>query len=116
MADLKESFEVAKKFAPEVADILDFQVTGQSILVKTSLEEDLKTKSGIIIGAAASDNVRFTMLQKATVVNVGSKVEEIKPGMEVYYYLRDYQGEIKDKEGVMYALLQEYSVKGYIKN
>lgn len=115
MAELKESFELAKKFAPEVADILDFQVTGQAVLIKPAIEEDLKTKGGIIIGASAGDNVRFSMLQKATVVNVGNKVEEIKPGMVVYYYIRDYQGEVKDAEGVLYMLIQEYSIKGYLK-
>lgn len=107
---------MAKQFSPELPDILDLQVTGNIVLIHGTLEEDIKSKGGIIVGDISSEYIRYGILQTATVVSVGSKVSELTPGMTVYYLLKDVMPscEIKDKNG-LYFMIQDYNIKAYIK-
>ena len=113
---MSKAVETAKQFSPEVEDILDLQVTGNAVLIKSTLEEDIKTKGGIIVDSISTESIRYGVLQIATVVSVGSKVTEIKPGMQVYYLLKDVMPmcEIKDKES-FYLMIMDYNIRAFIK-
>lgn len=116
MSEIQKAVDLAKQFAPELEDILDLQVTGNTVLIKGTLEEDLKTKGGVIIGDISSEYIRYGILQIATVVSVGSKVSEITPGMRIYYLLKDtiLSCEVKDSEN-LYFMIQDYNIKAFIK-
>lgn len=56
-------------------------VIGQNILI-TPIEEETKTKSGLIMSATDAKELRY---KKATVVAVGNNVEGIKPNNIIYF-------------------------------
>lgn len=116
--------DVLLELIPEVADILDFQVTNQLILIKPLVVEVTKTKSGILIpdigpdgdgGTVDMKKTRQMLPQKGVVVCCGSRVDEIKAGMTVYYYNSSLT-EICIRSGEdLYYGIQEYNIKGYLK-
>ena len=116
---------VLLQLIPEVDDILDFQVTNQMILIKPLVVDVIKTKSGIILTGATGpggdgisvdlDKTRSNMPQKGVVVCCGARVDELKPGMTVFYYnsaLKELM--VRCGEDIYYGI-QEYNIKGYLK-
>ena len=56
-------------------------VLGQNILI-TPIEEETKTKGGLIMSAADTKDLRY---KKATVVAVGNSLDGIKPNNIIYF-------------------------------
>ncbi len=110
---------------PEVDDILTFQVTNQMILIAPEVIKVEKTsKGGIIIsgtgpngdgGFADLDKTRAMLPQKGIVVCCGHRVEEIKPGMTVYYYNSALTEMVIRSGETVYYGTQEYNIKAFIK-
>jgi len=116
--------DILLQFIPEVDDILDFQVTNQLILIKPTTVDVVKTAGGIIIsgtgpdgngGSIDLDKTKSLMPQRAVVVCCGARVDEVKPGMTVFYY-KSALNEIMVRCGNdIYYGIQEYNIKGYLK-
>ena len=110
---------------PEVDDILTFQVTNQLILIKPLKIDVVKSKSGLILSGATGpdgdggtvdlDKTRSGLPQRAVAIVCGKQVQDIKPGMTVYYY-NSALNEIVIRQGEeIYYGIQEYNIKAYIK-
>lgn len=108
--------EVAIQLIPAVLDILDFQVTGQQVLIKPAIVETVKTPSGLIIPETQETGmIKNNLLKKGTVVSKGSRVsDEITIGLIVYYYNRSVSAMIRQDDD-LYKVLQEYDIVAYIK-
>ena len=108
---------------PEV-DINTFQVTGQQILVKPLKVDVVKSKAGLILtgigptgdgGSIDLDKTRSNMIQKGVAVICGSKVDEIKSGMVVWYYTSASEMMVRSNDE-LYLSISEYNIKAYSKN
>ena len=106
--------DVIKALLPEVEDITSFQVTQQGVLIEPAEETTIKTKGGIIIGGVDADKVRNGLLQRGKIISVGSKVEDLKPGQEVFFYKSAVQGMIKSKE-IVYLLYNDNNILAFLK-
>ncbi len=108
--------EVATHLIPAIQDILDFQVTGQQLLIKPAVIEVVKTPSGLIIPETTEIGmIKNNLLKKGVVVSRGSRTTtEIAVGMTVYYYNRTVSAMIRQDEDI-YKVLQEYDIVAYIK-
>lgn len=101
---------------PEVKDILDLQVTGQLLLIKPLEIALVKTKTGIILeGGAQTEAIKNTVLQKGVIVNVGSKITDLKPGMAVLFFKASVQGRLIRQGTDVYVIMAEYDIHAYIK-
>lgn len=108
--------DVALQMIPVVDDILDIQVTNQLVLVKPLVVDVIKTKGGLIIGEGGvdADKIKGSMLQRGIVVSTGSKCNEVKRDMIVFYFKNNFQGMIR-QDNELYFLLNEYDIKMFIK-
>lgn len=112
--DNNQSNEVVLQLLPKPDDILKFQVTNQSLLVKPHVVETIKTQSGIILdGGVETDMIKRSLLQVGTVIVAGKNCSEVQVGMEVYYYKSSAEGMVRDDDGI-YLIIQEYNIKAYI--
>tara|TARA_R100001510_G_C7638162_1_gene195994 strand:+ start:105 stop:362 length:258 start_codon:yes stop_codon:yes gene_type:complete len=77
---------------------------GKNIVIKT-IEEEIKTNSGILLSAEDTKSLRY---KKAIVVAVGSDVSVIKKGETIQYDKRaGYTMLIKDEQ---FTIIQEKDV------
>ena len=58
------------------------KAVGKYIVIKPTKESCVKTKGGLILGENNREDVRY---RKAEVINVGTDVNAIKKGNEIYY-------------------------------
>ena len=77
---------------------------GKNILI-TTIEEELKTSSGLLLSAEDANQLRY---KKGKIVEVGTQVSEIKKDSEIYYDKRaGYTMLINDTP---YTVIQENDV------
>jgi len=102
------------QLVPEV-DIDTFQVTGSQVLVKPFVVDIKRTKGGIELATGEStESMKKAMIQKGLVVNIGSRVTEVQPGVVMFYYNSISKGMVRSGED-LYYLVEEYDIKAFTK-
>jgi len=77
---------------------------GKNIVIKT-LEEEIKTKSGLLLSSEDANQLRY---KKGIIVKIGTDVTKIEEGSEIYYDKRaGYTMLIYDES---YTIIQEHDV------
>tara|TARA_R100001369_G_scaffold15138_1_gene29901 strand:+ start:849 stop:1106 length:258 start_codon:yes stop_codon:yes gene_type:complete len=77
---------------------------GKNIVIKT-LEEEIKTKSGLLLSAEDANQLRY---KKGIIVKIGTDVTAIEEGSEVYYDKRAGYTMLIQNES--YTIIQENDV------
>jgi|TARA_R110000787_G_scaffold70013_2_gene155611 co-chaperonin GroES (HSP10) len=77
---------------------------GKNIVIKT-LEEEIKTKSGLLLSAEDANQLRY---KKGIIVKIGTDVTAIDEGSEIYYDKRAGYTMLINNES--YTIIQENDV------
>lgn len=129
------SIEKITHHLPEIGNILDLSVPATFVLIKPYFidKTDIEVNGTKLLlpdaamvdhytsmkaDAAIDAIVENRVLSSGVVVTAGQRCDEIKAGMEVYFYKSSSKGAFtsKNEEGAMeiYQLYQEYDIHAFI--
>lgn len=116
------SDEMIRSLMPEM-NIKDLHLTGQQLLIfhedqnmKREDSKPLMTPGGIQLTDKSSKEVYLGMITTGTIIKIGPQIQdkEMQPGKKAVFFRSLSEGSIKDADGKIYVLFNEYNIRGIL--